>query len=304
MSSDPIDLEKAEQLTIDGVVAVRASRDVLTATGPDAAVYLQGQISQNAEALAVGNTAWTLLLQPQGKVEAWLRMHRLAEDRFLLDVDPGFGSVAKDRLERFKLRVDVEFELQTLAVVALRGPDSGEVAATLTAGTEGVIELDASFAAMVGVDLVALGEQVVDLGSIALGPPGLLDVLRVKHGIPAMGSELDDSTIPAAAGIVDRSVDFTKGCYVGQELVARIDSRGSNTPTKLHSLRFLGGTPEPGAELELEGSVVGNVTSVALSAITGPIGLGYLKRSVEVPATVTVAGHAGITAEAVALQAG
>jgi folate-binding protein YgfZ len=121
--------------------------------------------------------------------------------------------------------------------------------------------------------------------------------MRIRQGRPAMGSELDESTIPAAAGIVDESVDFTKGCYVGQELVARIDSRGSNTPTSLYGLRFDGPAPAAGAELLLDGAAVGTVTSVADSPQAGPIGLGYLKRSVEVPVTLEVAAADGSTVQ-------
>ncbi len=291
-----VDLETAERLATDGIVAVEVARDLLTVAGPDAASYLQGQISQDAEGLAIGSTTWTLLLQPQGKVDAWLRMHRLADDRFLLDVDAGHGEGAKARLERFKLRVDATIELASVTMLALRGPGSSEAAQAVLAGSETGLEivgLDASWAETEGVDLVALDGSAVAPGTLEVGPSELLDVIRISRGQPAMGHELDESTIPAAAGIVDESVDFTKGCYVGQELVARIDSRGNNTPTRLYGLQFDGAAPAVGAELQLDGAAVGTVTSVVVSPRLGPIGLGYLKRSVEVPATLAVSGDDG-----------
>ena len=87
--------------------AVRVARDVVRVSGPDAVTYLQGQLSQDVVALQVGACAWTFVLQPQGKVDAWFRITRLADDSFLCDVDAGFGEALVTRLNRFKLRVKV-----------------------------------------------------------------------------------------------------------------------------------------------------------------------------------------------------
>lgn len=296
-----------------GAVVVATRHDVILAHGPDAAGYLQGQLSQDVEGLAVGATSWTLLLQPQGKVDAWLRVHRLADDRFLFALDAGFGQQAKARLERFKLRVDVEFWAATVPALAVRGPDARTIASGIPSG---IVALDAIWGGIDGVDLIKLDPQDPDVidaeglpdpsailadrladGLLVEGPASLLDVIRVIQGMPAMGRELDESTIPAAARIVDRSVDFTKGCYVGQELVARIDSRGSNTPTRLVGLRFGGDSaPDVGGELLLDGAPAGKVTSVALSSRSGPIGLAYVKRAVEVPGTLDFQPRSGSSA--------
>ena len=82
------------------------SRDTIRVEGPDAAAYLQGQISQDVDAIGVGETAWSLVLQPNGKLASWFRIHRVAEQEFLLDTDEGHGSGLVARLERFKLRTD------------------------------------------------------------------------------------------------------------------------------------------------------------------------------------------------------
>lgn len=308
-----------EELVFDGVVGVASRRDVLRIAGADAASYLHGQVSQDVEGLAVGASAWTLLLQPQGKIDAWMRMHRRDATEFWLDVEPGFGQVAKERLERFKLRVEADIHLVTVPVLALRGPES--MAAAAEAGG-GLIALDASWGGIAGADLLdptLLDPARLDAGAsadgadgsaderavaylpsgVAQGPTELLDLVRVRQGRPAMGNELNESTIPAAARIVDQSVDFTKGCYVGQELVARIDSRGNNTPTRLYGLRFDG--PEPpavGSELTLDGAQSGVVTTVTVSPSLGTIGLAYLKRAVEIPATLETMSQDGTTQRA------
>lgn len=269
-------------------------RDVLAAVGPDAAGYLQGQLSQNVEAMTDGDSRWSLLLQPQGKVDAWLRVTRLGSERFWLDTDPGHGQGALDRLNRFKLRVDVELSVRTLAAFAVRGPlaADGPSALGIEPG-DGAVVAEALWPGIDGFDV--LGE-VTDTGSVEVRPAAALDDLRIRLGVPAMGRELDGSTIPAAAGIVDRSVDFEKGCYVGQELVARIDSRGSNTPTNLRGLRLPADADiAPGSPLVVEGDEVGTVTSVSAEAAPGGerLALAYVRRTVEVPAQATVAGSDG-----------
>ena len=90
-----------------------ATRDVVSVAGADASSYLQGQISQDVDALSVGDSAWSLILQPQGKVDAWFRITRTGDDRFLLDVEPGHGPSLLARIERFLLRVAVDVGLAT-----------------------------------------------------------------------------------------------------------------------------------------------------------------------------------------------
>jgi aminomethyltransferase len=117
------------------------------------------------------------------------------------------------------------------------------------------------------------------------------EVVRIEAGIPAMGRELDESTIPAEAGLVDRTVSFTKGCYTGQELVARIDSRGGNVPRRLRGVVVGGGVDPPAGARLLSGEKdVGRLTSVAQSP-TRPaaLALAYVGRAVTPPADVTVA---------------
>ncbi len=264
--------------------AVWLPRDFLQVAGPDAVTFLQGQLSQDVEGLGVGTSAWTFLLQPQGKVDALLRVTRAAGDRFVLDTDAGWGERAVGRLNRFKLRIKCDVEPLAWRCLAVRGPGAHEVATGFA---------PADWPGLPGVDLCG-GEPTV--------PPDLrvcdlqaYEAVRVEAGVPVMGREIDEKTIPAETGVVDRAVSFTKGCYTGQELVARIDSRGGNVPRHLRGIVV--GTnvlPPAGAGVEVDGKEVGTVTSVAESLERrAPVALAYVRRTVEPPADVTLTWEGG-----------
>jgi folate-binding protein YgfZ len=217
-----------------------ARRDALLVRGPDAESFLQGQLSQDVAAIAVGASAWSFVLQPQGKVDALVRVTHLDGDAWRLDVDAGWGDAVKARLERFKLRVKVEIEADADSVEPLY-PDDGA---------------------------------------------------RIEAGWPAMGAELTDRTIPAETGLVDRAVSFTKGCFTGQELVARIDSRGGNVPRHLRGVRIpdAGARPAVGADVVVGDKTVGTITSVA-----GARALAYIGRDIAPPVDATVRWEGGAT---------
>jgi tRNA-modifying protein YgfZ len=254
-------------------LAVVLGRDVLTIEGPEAEAYLQGQLSQDVAALAVGDSAWTFALQPQGKVDAWFRITRVADDRYLADVDEGHGQALLARLQRFLLRTKAELSLDHVPMIAVRGIAD-------VPPTEGVLALDPAWPELEGVDLLGEGAVVPDV--LQEGDREDYERLRIAKGVPAMGAELTEATIPAEAGVVERSVSFTKGCFTGQELVARIDSRGGNVPRRLRRLVF-DGEVEPGAVVTVDGAEVGQVTS----SVPG-LALAYVKRAVEPPADARV----------------
>lgn len=271
-----------------GVVhAAIVDRDVIRAHGADTATFLQGQLSQDVAGMAPGGSRWSLLLQPAGKMTAWLRVTRESDDSYLLDVTAGHGAATTERLNRFKLRVACELESldgwQSLVVrgVGAAAPEPGhsDDAACLvaTAGTSIGVE---------GYDLLGPSGTLATPAD-ATHDPDAIATDRIAHTIPEMGAEIDESVIPAELGawLVEESVSWTKGCYTGQELVARVDSRGSNTPRRLR--RIATTTPaEPGAVVaDADGNEVGAVTSAGAEAA-----LAFLKRSVEPPADVTVAG--------------
>jgi folate-binding protein YgfZ len=257
---------------------VELPRDFVRVAGPDAAKFLQGQLSQDVLALGAdtGTSAWSLLLAPNGKVVALLRLTMVAGDDYILDTDAGWSQTVIERINRFKLRVKADVAaMEGWRCLAVRGPDAHQVAPNGT---------PADWPGLPGVDL--LGPDVVAPDGVRPCSPEAYEVVRIEAGVPVMGRELNESTIPAEAGIVDRSVSFTKGCYTGQELVARIDSRGGNVPRRLRGLVLTGDTaPPPGATLHVDGKEVGVVTSAAFSpGRRAPVALAYVRRAVEPPA--------------------
>ncbi|MYA85272.1 MAG: folate-binding protein YgfZ [Acidimicrobiaceae bacterium] len=268
-------------------VAALVPRDVVRTTGADATTFLQGQISQDVEAVEPGDSAWSLVLAPQGKVDAWFRLTRLGQNEFLVDLDAGFAEALVARLERFKLRVDATFEiLEGWQMLSIRG-SSGS--------SDGLDAFRAELRAAVawpgfeGVDL--LGPEV-SLPAGAEASAAAMEAARIRAGWPAMGRELTERTIPAEiAGLVESSVSFTKGCYTGQELVARIDSRGGNVPRPVRLLEIRGDGVSPGAGITVDGKAVGEITSAAAdpdAPVT--VALGPVHRRVEPPASAEVDG--------------
>ncbi len=287
---------KDTELAIDtGMVAVRTTRDVVVVAGPDAASYLHGQVSQNIEKLEIGASAWTFLLEPQGRICAWARATRVDGETFWLDTDQGFGQQMLERLERFKLRTKASFALFEASVLSVRGPaTASNVDVTNDDGSfkrpDEAVVASLGWPGLQGFDV--LSPQQISLADflpgVEEGAPEALESSRIRAGIPKMGRELGEKTIPAEAGIVDLAADFSKGCYVGQELVARIDSRGNNTPRRVLPLAIDGSVvPRHGAALTVDGKSVGTITSAADSQ-QGIVALGSIKRGVDVPSDVVV----------------
>jgi folate-binding protein YgfZ len=254
-----------------GMVWCDVPRDAVLVSGPDAETYLQGQLSQDVAVLAGGASAWTFLLQPTGKVDVFGRVTRRAADAFLIDTDGGFGPALVERLRRFLLRTKATVEPLAWRAIAVRNP--GPTLVT----TDAALVLSANWHEQRGFDL--LGETVEPpLGATRVERPAY-ERLRVEAGWPAMGAELTADTIPAEAGVVPVAASFTKGCYTGQELVARIDSRGGHVPHLLRHVR-LERPAKAGDALEVDGKAVGRLTSVA-----GDLALAYVGRAVEPPAS-------------------
>ena len=268
--------------------AVQLDRDVVRVVGPDATSYLQGQLSQDVGAFAVGETGLTFLLQPTGKVVALARVTRVTVEEFLLDTDGGAGAgeAIVERLARFKMRTKADIELLAgWGALGLRGPDHDS---DLWSGKR--LAVDASWPGLQGIDL--LGEGSVAIHGATPIPADAWEALRIEAGIPVMGREIDERTIPAELGaaIVARAVSFTKGCYTGQELVARMDSRVAAPPRSLVGVVFaMDGPPAVAGEAPKV-----EVTSVAWSpGLAAGVALAFLPRSVALgPVTVEAAGVA------------
>jgi len=264
-------------------------RDVLRASGVEVTTFLQGQLSQDVTQIEIGSSALSFVLQPHGKVDAFVRVTRIGESEFVLDTDVGWGELLVERLNRFKMRTKVDFEQLDWKVLALRGNGALAVAGPQSAAAQQPLISDAHWRQAEGVDLLGIDVDVPAGASLAGGD--FYEALRIESGMPKMGAELDDKSIPAEAGVNELAISFDKGCYTGQELVARIDSRGNNVARHLRGL-VLEGTEVPlaGSSVVAAGPVLrgakpwGRVTSAAFSsARNAPVALAYVRRDIFPP---------------------
>jgi folate-binding protein YgfZ len=224
---------------------VPLQRDVITAIGADARTYLHSQLSQDIASMRIGETRQSLLLQPTGKLDGIIRVTCVEGETFVLDVDANCGDAVLARLNRFKIRVKVELTLGRESWVAVRNAQSpipGSLPAWRCDGT--------------AVDL--RGESV-DAG-ILQGSLDDFEEARIIAAWPTMNIDVTESSIPAETGITDVAVSFTKGCYPGQELVERMDSRGSIAPRQLRYVVVKDDTVV-GQEVDFDGRM-GLVTSI------------------------------------------
>jgi tRNA-modifying protein YgfZ len=297
-----------------GAGSLSLARDVLRVAGPDAPSFLQGQVSQDLDSLEVGGAVDALLLTPQGKLDALVRVGRLADDTFTVDVEGGYGEAVAVRLARFKLRVKLDIDPLPWTCVAVRGPEAAAAVAPGVAASEGAPLVCAfSWNGVSGFDM--LGEDPGAPAGARMCSLEAWEAVRVEAGIPAMGSELDERTIAAEADLLDRAVSLTKGCYTGQELVARLDARGNKVARHLRGLVVhpdragaRGGAEHVdhaalvGAAVVVEERDVGTVTSAAWSPSLGRmVALAYVHRSVVVPAPVRLRLATGTVGASVVL---
>jgi folate-binding protein YgfZ len=262
-------------------------RDVVRASGPETTGFLQGQLSQEIESLAAGASTWSLLLQPSGKVDAWLRVTRAGDDEFVLDVDDGWRDALIQRLERFKLRTKCELDpVSGWRCVAVRNVMPSE---TTNPRVRPIV-----WPGTTGYDL--LGSDVEPPPDVPLGTDDEYERARIEAGVPALGHELTEATIPVEAGqwLIDASVSFTKGCFTGQELVARIDSRGGNAPRPVRGLRIHGPVAR-GDDVVRDGKTVGTVTSAVAAddSTDTTLALAPLSRTIDTGTEVVVGGTSG-----------
>lgn len=299
MAAPTASLAESFAAVSSGAVAFSGRCDLVTLRGPDARSYLQGQCTQDLSDLRPGEARFTLVLSVQGKVEALCRLGAIDAETFVLDTEAGWGEALTERLRRFKIRVKAELSMERAPLVCLRGP---MLPPAPEAGPGRLVRLPLSGRAA-GYDLIGERAEVPD--GVLLGDRDALELARIVAGEPRMGHELDDSTIPFEAGIVEATTSFTKGCYTGQELMARLEARGANVPRRLRALRGRPDVPPealvPGASVFVGDAVVGRITSSArLPGGEGSVALAYLQRKVVPPTTATVrVGEAapGVTVE-------
>jgi folate-binding protein YgfZ len=296
----------------------RSARGKLLVSGPDAAEYLQGQLTNDVEALAPGEGCYAALLDRKAHIQADMRVLRLGEGPDLwLDTEPEALPVALRHLVTYSVGRDVAVEDvgERRSILSLLGPGTGAVAgmpplpldeceATRLAGVECLAvgtEEGTDFILAAG-ERGRLREALLGAGAVEVDPVAA-EIVRVEAGRPRFGAAEMGASImmPAEVGIVDRAVSFSKGCYIGQEPVARLHHRGR--PNRhLRGLR-LSAPVEPGAALSLDGKEVGRVGSACVSPALGPIALAVVRREAE-PGAELAAGEDGVTARVVDLPFG
>lgn len=301
------------------VVVGRIRRAAFLVRGRDAGTYLHSQTSNDISSLRTGESCHCFLLEPTGRVDALMRVTKIGDEPtcYLVDVDDVDPAQVMARLERFKIRVQAEIVPQSVHALAVRALDRREVHASRAASTVDSERLSVAdtaqkivtWAASKGAQAWAVpawwgdGRAVdVLIGDSPVPVPPFSDVLhsagpesprpvtddviedlRIGCGWPSMGAEIrPGETIPAATGVVTRAVSFTKGCYPGQELVERMDSRGSSAPQSLRIVsRAVLGEVRPGSTIVVDGHDVGTVTSVG-----DELALAYVARSVSLGVVV------------------
>ncbi len=305
----------------------RSERGKLALSGSGAKEFLAGQVTNDTEALSPGSGCYAAFLTPKGKMLGDLRVLDLGEELHL-DTERVALQALFDMIRRFKIGYDVQLHKRTVesSLLSLIGPKTQSTAArAVRAATTAHETTDRDPQALalpdtehanaraeiggvasilvrtdVGIDIIcdasdrsAVSEALLQAGAQPVSEAAA-EIVRVEHGRPRYGVDLDDTVIPQEACLNERAVSFTKGCYVGQETVARLFYKGK--PNRhLRGLR-LSAPAEPGVELQLGERVVGHLTSAVLSPAHGPIGLALVRREAEPGATVSVGGD-GLGAE-------
>jgi folate-binding protein YgfZ len=244
-------------------VAVRR-RSFVRVAGPDASDYLQRMVSNDVEALAVGEACPALLLTAKARVIAPLVVWRRGEEDFLLLTEPELGEIVRAHLARMRLRARCEIEPEQHESVLVFGSEQG-LATDFPGASEAV---DA------GLEPTLSDEE--------------LERRRVAAGVPRWGREIDDRILPAEAGLEASHISFSKGCYPGQEPVARLHYRG-HPNRELRVLR-LDRVPPYDAELVHDDKVVGRVTSAVADEDGSVVALAYVRTEVPADAELALAG--------------
>ncbi|MFL5897532.1 MAG: YgfZ/GcvT domain-containing protein [Solirubrobacterales bacterium] len=307
----------------------RSERGKLLVSGSEGAEFLQGQLTNDVEAIGAGEGLYAALLDRKGHMQGDMRVLRPAssvpfgsqattgnsEFDFWIDTELDALEPVRRHLQMYKIGREVEVTDVTgeRAILSLIGPRAVEIAGSAPLPENACEEVTLAGARCLavgtaaGVDLIlaaAERDRVWD-GLLAAGAvevsPEAAEILRIEAGRPRFGAEMGTETMPAEAGIVEQAVSFTKGCYIGQETVARLHYKGK--PNRhLRGLRLSEPAPS-GALVRLGEKELGTLGGAAVSPALGPIALAILRREAEPGVTVAV-GEDGVTAQVVALPFG
>jgi folate-binding protein YgfZ len=280
----------------------RSERGMFLVRGAEAADFLQGQVSNDVEGLAAGQGCYATILNHKGKLRTDLRVLRGA-DFFWLDTEAIGQAVVRHMLDTYTLGRDVQWEDvgASHAILSLIGPAAdGLVDPPPPADEHSFVDTGAGLwvRSDLGIDLVCSNERAEELRA-ELGveevSEEVVECLRIESGRPRLGLDMDAATIPQEAGINERAVDFEKGCYVGQETVARLHHRGK--PNRHLRGLLLSEPAERGTDILLGEKVVGRVGSTCVSPRLGAIALALVRREAAPGDTVAIGGAEARVAE-------
>ena len=278
-----------ELVTESAGLVDRSDRAKFLVRGSEAADFLQGQVSNDVEALEPGTGCYATILNHKGKLRTDLRILR-GDDWFWLDSEAIGHAVLEHMLRTYSLGRDVQYEEVTesrslLSVVGPAARERLEAAPpeeehSFVTGERGIY-----VATLLGVDVICEPGTALEVEAVA---EEAAECVRIEAGRPRLGLDMGSETMPQEAGINERAVSFTKGCYVGQETVARLHYRGR--PNRhLRGLR-LSEPVERGSDIVYDGKEIGRLGSTCVSPRLGPIGLAIVRREAEPGATVEVGG--------------
>ena len=285
----------------------RSDRRRIRVGGQEAGEFLQGQLTNDVESLEPGAGCYAALLDRKGRIRADMRVLRITADEFLINTEPELAALVLSHLSMYNVGRDADVAAleDDARLLSLIGPQTAAVLGTPIGPEHSHRELTLAgagcraIATDLGADLLVPADAIDAVEAHLLGEGAepidaeAAEIARVEAGRPRLGREIGPQTMPQEAGINDRAVSFTKGCYIGQETVARLHYKGK--PNR--HLRLLS-SAEPlsvGASVSLDGRELGTIGTAVISPARGPLALAILRREAEPGAEVDVLGEAGPT---------
>jgi folate-binding protein YgfZ len=287
------------------------AREVIEVRGEDRQRFVHGYVTADVKGLASGGGVYAFVPTPQGKIQSEVVILVLA-DRLWLDVPHGLGKQIATHLAKYVIvdRVEID-EPRAVERRALIGEEAIAGSAMPTSGwSHGEVEIGGQIFRAArdprrGAPALSLWsdpsqgpdlEAALASQQLTLLTQHLLTTMRIEAGLASFGTDFDSTNFPQESGAESEAVSYTKGCYLGQEIIARLHYRGQ-APNVLRGLRFEGGLPEAGSPVSFEGREAGRATSVAVSERLGAIGLSVLHRRVPAGARVDSAGEPATVVE-------
>jgi folate-binding protein YgfZ len=301
----PPEIESSYKLLRMGAGAVERDRLIVQVTGPDTVEFVQGQVTNDVAALEPGEGCYALLLNPKGRILADLRILMTAPDELWLEGERVPMQVVESNLAMYRIGRQVEMSRTDHRVISIIGPAAREAVrldpprrehAFLRADLNGATAV--AVGTDVGVDLLFAPTDATPIEEAVAGTQSVsesvAEILRIERGRPRFGIDMSDENLPGELGLEERAVSFTKGCYVGQEPVARMHHRG-HPNRHLRGLELSrparSGEPVTRRDEESGPTEVGRIGSATVSPTFGPIALSLLRREIE-PGVQVLVGDA------------